>query len=109
MQPLRPQKSLTEMYLEASHAAITLATRCEYAQEDAKDPTDKNTARDMSVRCKRFADKAQKAANKILLFRDEGSLKVYAERFDAVFKQFVEFAVEAESVLTEIESKVQQS
>ena len=99
MQSLRPARSMGTIYLEAAHAASSLAVRAEKAFERTKNPK----ANDTAQMAKRFAAKCTRAAEKTILLKDDGALKDYCARFDKVFAQFVAFSEVAEHELTQIE------
>lgn len=104
---LRPPRPIAQIYLEAAKVAIQLATRAELLEQQTYDKKHKNLARDNAAFARRFAAKAEKAAQMTFTIMDDGALKSYCSRFDKVFEQFVKFAEKAEKELEEIELEIE--
>jgi hypothetical protein len=92
-----------QIYTDAAKFAVKFAEQSDKLALLAKNEEDKYSCEDYANMARRFAAKANKAAEKTLTMLNDGTLKEYCKEFDKVFEQFVKNVENAEKEQAKIE------
>ena len=103
MSEFNKTERLRSVYRKAIEAAEQLHRRAKTALVLATVPKNKKRAELMAAQIRYFIERAKTQYDKVQILDDDGALRGACEKFDKVFKGFVQDAEDFEKELMEIE------